>query len=78
MTILLRCDCPGCGLEVEALRVDAMGRLHCPPPWIVYGGSRTLTVCKAEHVNGAALARPEGSEVPPLPPMLQRGPGARD
>jgi hypothetical protein len=70
MGILLTCDCPGCGKQVQALRVDAMGRVHCPPPWVVYGGSRTLVVCCALHVNAAAQARAE--TVPPLPPLVDR------
>jgi hypothetical protein len=70
MTIRLECDAPGCGKQAMALRVDAMGRMHCPPPWVVYGGSRTLVVCCAEHVNRAAQARPE--VVPPLPPLVDR------
>jgi hypothetical protein len=47
-----------------------MGRVHCPPPWVIYGGSRTLVVCCALHVNAAAQARPE--TVPPLPPLVDR------
>jgi hypothetical protein len=56
MTILVTCDHPNCVQQAAAIRVDAMGRLHMPQPWVIFGGgdgSRTLTVCKAEHIIGA-------------------------
>ena len=51
--IRAECDAPGCVMQCVALRVDALGRVHLPPPWVIFGGgegSRTLTVCKAAHV----------------------------
>jgi glycosyltransferase A (GT-A) superfamily protein (DUF2064 family) len=67
VTILLRCDCPGCTNEVLADRVDALGRIHVRPPWVIYGGTRSIVVCQPSHAVAAAQ-----SPVPPLAPAVDR------
>lgn len=56
--IIVRCDAPGCVAELRNARLDTIGRLALPHPWIAIGGQRSLASCGPAHLIEALKAPP--------------------
>jgi hypothetical protein len=53
MPVLLRCDCPGCFREIQA--VLTRGNVAAPHPWWMQTGrdGKLIVACGTEHLNAA-------------------------